>query len=45
MLELQDLGINPSRIMLKSDDLITVRSREESKVYVMGKPLVLQRSP
>ena len=36
MLELQDLGINPSRIMLKSDDLITVRSREESKVYVMG---------
>ena len=36
MMELQELGINPSRILLKSDDLVTVRSREESKVYVMG---------
>jgi polysaccharide export outer membrane protein len=33
---LQDLGINPNKIILQSGDLITVRNREENKVYVMG---------
>ena len=33
---LDELGINPSRILLQSDDLVNVRSRDESKVYVMG---------
>jgi polysaccharide export outer membrane protein len=33
---LQELGINPSRVLLESGDLITVRSREDNKVFVMG---------
>lgn len=36
LVRLDELGINPSRIMLLSDDLVTVRSRDESKVYVIG---------
>ena len=33
---LDELGINPSRILLQNDDLVNVRSRDDSKVYVMG---------
>lgn len=33
---LLDLGVNPSRIMLQPGDLVTVRSREDNKVIVMG---------
>ncbi|RYF68862.1 MAG: sugar transporter, partial [Comamonadaceae bacterium] len=36
LVRLQELGINPSRILLESGDLVTVRSRDESKVFVMG---------
>lgn len=36
---LQDLGVNPNNILLQSGDLVTVRSRDESKVYVMGEIL------
>jgi polysaccharide biosynthesis/export protein len=36
MMQLQDLGISPSRILLKNGDLVTVRNREDRKVYVMG---------
>ena len=34
--QLTALGINPTRILLGSGDLVRVLSREESKVYVMG---------
>jgi polysaccharide export outer membrane protein len=37
---LEELGINPSRILLQSDDLITVHNRDENKVYVMGEATV-----
>lgn len=33
---LQELGVNPNRILLESGDLVTVRNRDEAKVYVMG---------
>ncbi len=36
LMVLDELGVNPSRILLRNDDLITVRSRDESKVYVIG---------
>jgi polysaccharide export outer membrane protein len=36
LVRLQENGINPNRIMLESGDLVIVRSRDESKVYVMG---------
>jgi polysaccharide biosynthesis/export protein len=36
LMQLQDSGINPDQILLKNGDLITVRNRDESKVYVMG---------
>jgi polysaccharide export outer membrane protein len=36
LVRLQESGINPNRIMLESGDLVIVRSRDESKVYVMG---------
>jgi polysaccharide export outer membrane protein len=36
LMQLQDLGINPNRILLQNGDLITVRNRDESKVFVMG---------
>jgi polysaccharide export outer membrane protein len=39
MMMLQRMGINPNRILLKSGDLVTVRHREENKVYVMGEIL------
>jgi polysaccharide biosynthesis/export protein len=36
LMQLQDLGVNPNRILLQNGDLVTVRSREDRKVYVMG---------
>jgi polysaccharide export outer membrane protein len=36
LLRLQELGVNPNRILLESGDIVTVRSREERKVFVMG---------
>ena len=36
MVGLQELGVNPSRILLQSNDVITVHSREDNKVFVMG---------
>jgi polysaccharide biosynthesis/export protein len=36
VMTLQELGINPNRILLQSGDLVTVRSREDRKVFVMG---------
>jgi polysaccharide export outer membrane protein len=39
LMRLQELGVNPNRILLESGDLVTVRSRDESKVFVMGEIL------
>lgn len=39
MMMLQRVGVNPNRILLKSGDLVTVRHREDNKVYVMGEIL------
>lgn len=36
LMQLQDLGVNPNQILLEPNDLVTVRNRDESKVYVMG---------
>ena len=36
LMRLQDLGINPGRILLQAGDLVTVRNREDRKVFVMG---------
>lgn len=36
LLRLQELGVHPNRILLEPGDLVTVRSREERKVFVMG---------
>ena len=36
LMQLQELGVNPNRILLESGDLLTVRSRDDSKVFVMG---------
>lgn len=36
LMKMEELNVNPNKIMLKSNDLITVRSREDRKVYVMG---------
>jgi polysaccharide export outer membrane protein len=36
LVQLQEMGVNPNQIALESGDLITVRSRDESKVFVMG---------
>lgn len=33
---LEALGVNANKILLQSDDLVSVRNREENKVYVMG---------
>jgi polysaccharide biosynthesis/export protein len=38
-MQLQELGVNPNQILLESGDLVTVRSRDESKVFVMGEIL------
>jgi polysaccharide export outer membrane protein len=45
LMRLQDLGVSPTRIMLEPNDLVTVRSRDDSKVFVMGeiaRPSALQ---
>jgi polysaccharide biosynthesis/export protein len=39
LLQLMDLGVNPNQILLQPNDLVTVRHRDESKVYVMGEIL------
>ncbi|WBY02073.1 polysaccharide biosynthesis/export family protein [Ramlibacter tataouinensis] len=36
---LQELGVNPNRILLQPGDMVTVASRDENKVYVMGEVL------
>jgi polysaccharide biosynthesis/export protein len=36
LMQMQEVGLNPNRIQLRSGDLITVRNRDESKVFVMG---------
>lgn len=36
LMRLQEAGVNPARILLQPGDLVTVRSRDESKVFVMG---------
>jgi polysaccharide export outer membrane protein len=36
LIRLQELGVNPGRILLQSGDIVTVRSREDRKVFVMG---------
>jgi polysaccharide export outer membrane protein len=36
LMRLQELKVSPSRILLKAGDQVTVRSREDSKVFVMG---------
>ena len=41
LMQLQDLGVNPNRILLQNGDFVTVRHREEGKVYVMGEILRL----
>lgn len=45
LMQLQKLGVSANRILLQNGDTITVRHRDESKVYVMGeisKPSALQ---
>jgi len=39
LMQLQEMGVNPAQIMVENGDLITVRSRDESKVFVMGEIL------
>lgn len=39
LLQLQELGVNPNRILLQNGDLVTVRNREDRKVFVMGEIL------
>lgn len=39
LMQLQELGVNPNQILLESGDLVTVRNRDESKVFVMGEVL------
>jgi len=36
LMQLQEHGVNPNRILLQTGDLVTVRHRDENKVYVMG---------
>lgn len=36
LMRLQELGVNPGRILLQSGDTVTVRNREDRKVFVMG---------
>ena len=39
LLRLQELGINPNRILLENGDMVTVHNREDRKVFVMGEAL------
>src|SRR6476620_2876103 len=36
LMQLQEMGINPNQILIENGDLVTVRNRDESKVFVMG---------
>jgi polysaccharide export outer membrane protein len=36
LVRLQESGVNPNRILLQNGDLVIVRRRDESKVYVTG---------
>ncbi len=36
LMQLQELGASANRILLQNGDTVTVRNRDESKVYVMG---------
>jgi polysaccharide export outer membrane protein len=36
LVHLQEIGVNPNQILLQNGDVISVRNRDESKVYVMG---------
>lgn len=36
LLQLQENGLNPNRIQLQNGDLVSVRNRDESRVFVMG---------
>jgi polysaccharide biosynthesis/export protein len=36
LMQLQDLGVSASRILLQNGDVVTVRNREDRKVYVLG---------
>jgi polysaccharide biosynthesis/export protein len=45
LMQLQDADVNPNRILLQNGDLVVVRNRDESKVYVLGeiaRPSALQ---
>ena len=39
LVHLQELGVNPNQILLESGDMLTVRNRDETKVFVMGEIL------
>jgi polysaccharide biosynthesis/export protein len=36
LMELQDVGVSANHILLQNGDVVTVRNREDRKVYVMG---------
>lgn len=36
LMRMQELGVNPNRILLQSGDYVIVRHREDRKVFVMG---------
>ncbi|NKE68703.1 sugar transporter [Ramlibacter sp. RBP-2] len=36
LMQLQELGVSANRILLQNGDLVTVRHRDENKVYVVG---------
>jgi polysaccharide biosynthesis/export protein len=45
LMQFQEAGVNPNRILLENGDLVVVRNRDEGKVYVLGeiaKPSALQ---
>ena len=36
LMQMQELGVNPNQILLENGDMVTVRNRDETKVFVMG---------
>jgi polysaccharide biosynthesis/export protein len=45
LMQFQEAGLNPNRILLENGDLVVVRNRDEGKVYVLGeiaRPSALQ---